>query len=119
MQLQKKEVESRTQFQGASFASVVKKKSASIGVSSSSIGAQVGCGIPSGMLEQLRKEFPNVNRPSLVPGKVSISTQARPGSQTLASAPQAAKAGQASKPVPPPKPSSLTPTPDGRKSGLM
>ena len=107
----KKEVESRNQFQGASFASVVRKKSDSIGVSSSSIGAQVGSGIPSGMLEQLRKEFPNVNRPSLVTGQISISTQARPGSHTLASAPQAAKTGQATKPAPPPKPSSLTPTP--------
>ena len=80
-------------------------------VSSTAFGAQVGNGIPQGMLEELRKDFPNKNRPSLLVDQVSIATQARPGSSASASAPQAAQARRASKPAPPPKPSSLTPTP--------
>ena len=92
----KQEVMNQNQFQGASFASVVSKKSKSVG---KSVEAQVGDGIPPGMLDQLRKDFPNVNRPSLATGQVSTSTQVHPGSSALAPAPQAAKARQAPKPA--------------------
>ena len=52
----KKEVQKTRLIPTTSYANVVKKS-----VPSSSHGAQVGSGIPPGMLEQLRKEFPNVN----------------------------------------------------------
>ena len=96
------------------FAQALKKKT----VSSVAFEAQVGDGIPQDMLEKLRKDYPNVNRPSLLSGKVNTSTQACPGSSASAPAPQAAgakqtiqSARQGPKPAPNPKPSSLTPTP--------
>ena len=109
----KKEVQKTCFVPSMSYSSVVKKT-----VSTSSCEAQVGEGIPPGMLLQLRKEYPNVNRPSLLSGKVDTSTQARPGSSASAPAPQAAgakqtiqSARQGPKPAPNPKPPTLTPTP--------
>ena len=113
----KKKVEVLFPKTGTSYAKAVKQKLGS------SQGVQVGQPLPDSMIEQMRRDFCKKKVVQTVaPAKTSEqgtgTTQPSAGSSTSAPAHQAAEAkqapksaGQASKPAPPPKPSSLTPTP--------